>query len=212
MARNANTVTGKVSKKSSEEVRTAQSSAGVWLFLFVVVFGALIGYQQKEIYDLKQSSATFNADLQQNIEQSIKQDVAQMRKVYIYNLEDTLRGIKLESFNREFEAKLNVLNEEVSIAQEKISSLEDTKDKDTFSDIYMKSLKLKRDTMIQEYNHTLEDLTEQINQAITKIAKEKGASVIFDRRAVAALTDNVEDVTKEVVENVQLLRPKTMDE
>jgi len=212
MARNANTVTEKVSKKSSEEVRTAQSSAGVWLFLFVVVFGALIGYQQKEIYDLKQSSATFNADLQQNIEQSIKQDVAQMRKVYIYNLEETLRGIKLESFNREFEAKLNVLNEEVSVAQEKISSLEDTKDKDTFSDIYLKSLKLKRDTMIQEYNHTLEDLTEQINQAITEIAKEKNASVILDRRAVASLTEDVEDVTDEVVKKVKLLRPKTMDE
>lgn len=66
--------------------------------------------------------------------------------------------------------------------------------------------------MIQEYNHTLEDLTEQINQAITQIAKEKNASVILDRRAVASLTEDVEDVTDEVVKKVKLLRPKTMDE
>jgi Skp family chaperone for outer membrane proteins len=66
--------------------------------------------------------------------------------------------------------------------------------------------------MIQEYNRTLEDLTEQINQAVTQIAKEKHALVILDLRAVASLTENVEDVTNEVIKKVKLMRPKAMDE
>ena len=190
-----------------ENVST-KSSFGIWLFLIVILFGALIGYQQKEIQDLKQLNETFETD----IRQYLSKNMAQMKKVYVYNLEETLKGVELEKLNQEFEEKLKILNDEVSIAQEKISSLEDTKDKDTFSDIYLQSLKLKRDTMLQEYNRSLEDLTNQVNQAISQIAKEKDASVILDVRAVASLTENVEDVTDEVIKKVKIVRPKTMDE
>lgn len=196
--------TKKVSPKTSRAPEKEHNNSGIWLFLFVILFGALIGYQQKEIYDMKQSNEAFKTNVQQNM--------AQIKKVYVYNLEDTLKGIKLENLNREFEEKLKILNDEVSVAQEKISSLEDSADKDTFSDIYLKSLKLKRDTMIQEYQHSLEDLTEQVNQAIGEIAKEKKASVILDVRAVASLTENVEDVTEEVIKRVKVQRPRTMDE
>jgi len=190
-----------------ENVST-KSSFGIWLFLIVILFGALIGYQQKEIQDLKQLNETFETDIRQDL----SKNMAQMKKVYVYNLEETLKGVELEKLNQEFEEKLKILNDEVSIAQEKISSLEDTKDKDTFSDIYLQSLKLKRDTMLQEYNRSLEDLTNQVNQAISQIAKEKDASVILDVRAVASLTENVEDVTDEVIKKVKIVRPKTMDE
>ncbi len=190
-----------------ENVST-KSSFGIWLFLIVILFGALIGYQQKEIQDLKQLNETFETDIRQDL----SKNMAQMKKVYVYNLEETLKGVELEKLNQEFEEKLKILNDEVSIAQEKISSLEDTKDKDTFSDIYLQSLKLKRDTMLQEYNRSLEDLTNQVNQAISQIAKEKDASVILDVRAVASLTENVEDVTDEVIKKVKIIRPKTMDE
>lgn len=194
----------KTLKQETKSLKQEQKSLGKLWVLIVILFGALIGYQQKEIHDLKQANGTLKANVQQNM--------AQLKKVYVYNLEETLKGIKLESLNREFEEKLKVLNEEVSIAQEKISSLKDSKDKDTFSDIYLKSLKLKRDTMIQGYNRSLEDLTEQVNQAISEIAKEKKASVILDVRAVASLTENVEDVTEEVIKRVKLQRPQAMDE
>lgn len=178
------------------------------LFLVLIVLGAVIGVQQKQIFDLQQAQEAFKSNLQQDI----KQNAAQIKKVYVYNLEETLRGVNLEGLNREFEAKLNVLNDEVSTAQKKISSLKETKDKDDFSDVYLKSLKLKRDTMMQEYNRTLEDLTAQINQTVSEVAKEKNASVIFDIRAIASLTENVEDVTEEVIKKVKLMRPKTLDE
>lgn len=178
------------------------------LFLVLIVLGAVIGVQQKQIFDLQQAQEAFKSNLQQDI----KQNAAQIKKVYVYNLEETLRGVNLEAMNREFEAKLNVLNDEVSTAQKKISSLKETKDKDDFSDVYLKSLKLKRDTMMQEYNRTLEDLTAQINQTVSEVAKEKNASVIFDIRAIASLTENVEDVTEEVIKKVKLMRPKILDE
>lgn len=197
-------VSPKTSRASKQEKKT---SGKLWV-LIVILFGALIGYQQKEIQDLKQLNETFETDIRQDL----SKNMAQMKKVYVYNLEETLKGVELEKLNQEFEEKLKILNDEVSIAQEKISSLEDTKDKDTFSDIYLQSLKLKRDTMLQEYNRSLEDLTNQVNQAISQIAKEKDASVILDVRAVASLTENVEDVTDEVIKKVKIVRPKTMDE
>ena len=198
--------------KTSTTTKTPKSKSKTpinWLWLpVVIVLGIVIGAQQKQIFDLQQAQEAFKSNLQQDI----KQNAAQIKKVYVYNLEETLRGVNLEGMNREFEAKLNVLNDEVSTAQKKISSLKETKDKDDFSDVYLKSLKLKRDTMMQEYNRSLEDLTEQVNLAVTEIAKEKGASVIFDIRAVASLTDNVEDVTGEVIKRIKLSRPKVLDE
>ncbi len=177
-----------------------KASYGILLFLIVILFGVLIGYQQKEIRDLRQSNETFRSEIKQDFNTS----VAQMKKVYVYNLEETLKGVELEKINQEFEKKLKVLNDEVSIAQDKISSLKDSKDKDNFSDIYLQSLKLKRDTMLQEYNRMLEDITAQVNQAVSQVAKEKDAAVILDIRAVAALTENVEDVTSEVIKKVKI--------
>lgn len=198
-------------KAVKSSAKTAHNKGGfvkLLLLLPVILFAAAIGMQQKQIYDLQQAQKNFAGDLQQDIEQN----VAEVKKVYVYDLGETLQGVNLEGLNREFEAKLNVLNDEVSIAQEKISSLKETKDKDNFSDMYLKSLKLKRDTMIQEYNRALEDLTEQINRTVAEIAREKNASVIFDIRAVASLTENVENVTKEVIDRVKLTRPKVLDE
>ncbi len=195
LTNNSNTIT-KLYAKAPQNKNNSKK----WFYLVVILFLALIGFQQKEIYDLQISSS------------NQQQDITQIKKVYVYNLEDTLRGVNLEKLNQEFEEKLNILNEEVSIAQEKISSLKETKEKDNFSEIYLKSLKLKRDTMVQEYHHTLENLTEQINQAVTEIAKEKKALVILDLRAVASLTDNVEDVTDEVIKRVKITRPQAMNE
>lgn len=202
--KNTTTENEKVLPKTSLKSKQEKNTVRTWSILIVVLLGILIGYQQKEIMDLRQSAEVFKTDVQQNL--------AQMKKVYVYNLEETLKGIKLENINRKFEEKLNILNDEVSVAQKKISSLKDSKEKDTFSDIYLKSLKLKRDTMIQEYNNLLENLTEQVNQAVSQIAKEKDASVILDVRAVASLTENVEDVTDLVIKKVKLQSPKAIDE
>ena len=169
-----------------------------------IILLCVIAFQQYEIMQLWQR--------QEDLHGELKQTAAQLKKVYVYDLEETLRSVKLDSLNREFEAKINILNDEVSSAQQKIASLKETKEKDNFSDVYLKSLKLKRDTMLQEYNRTLENLTEEINKTITEIAAEKGASIIFDKRIISAQTENVEDVTPELIKRVNLTRPKILDE
>lgn len=138
--------------------------------------------------------------------------VLQSKKAYVYDLEQTLRGIKLDELNREFEAKINILSDEVASAKKKIASLNESKDKDDFSEVYLKSLKLKRDSMIKEYNKTLENLTEEINKTVSQIADEKGASVVLDKRVVVSQNKNVEDITAEVIKRVNLPRPQILDE
>lgn len=150
--------------------------------------------------------------LNKTAEDNVRQCVLQSKKVYVYDLEQTLRGVRLDELNREFETKINILSDEVASAQEKIASLKESKDKDNFSDVYLKSLKLKRDSMIREYNKTLENLTAEINKMVSQIADEKGASVVLDKRIVASQTQNVEDITDEVIKRVKLPRPQILDE
>ena len=183
--------------------KRAENKISILGILGVILLGA-VAYQQLEIMQLRQQQTDLHSELTQT--------AAQLKKVYVYDLEETLRSVKLDSLNREFEAKINILNDEVSSAQQKIASLKETKEKDNFSDVYLKSLKLKRDTMLQEYNRTLENLTEEINKTISEIAAEKGASIIFDKRIISSQTENVEDVTPELIKRVNLTRPKILDE
>ena len=69
-----------------------------------VLCAGFIGFQQWQIHRLNKQ-------------------IEPLQNVYIYDLEETLRGVRLDEFNREFEAKINILNDEVSTAQSKISSL-----------------------------------------------------------------------------------------
>lgn len=187
---------------AKKEVKDGKKS--VLSILIIILLGSAIAYQQFEIYHLQQTQIKLRDDFTKTAEQ--------LKKVYVYDLEATLRGVKLDDLNREFEAKINILNDEVSAAQTKIASLKESKDKDNFSDVYLKSLKLKRDTMLKEYNRTLENLTDEVNRVISDIATEKGAAVVFDKRVISSQTEDVEDVTDEVIKRVNLTRPKILDE
>ena len=55
-------------------------------------------------------------------------------------------------------------------------------------------------------------MTEQVNKTVSEIAKEKGASAVFDKRIVASQSKYVEDITEEVIKRVKLTRPKILDE
>lgn len=151
-----------------------------------------------------------NTQQQQN--QMTEQQITNMKKIYVYDVQETLRGVNLEKLNKDFEAKINIINDEVNLAHEKISSLKETKEKDNFSEVYLKSLKLKRDTMLQDYNQILENLTAEINRIITEIAEEKDTAIIFDKRVTASLTKYVEDVTPEVIKRLEEKRDKIFKE
>ena len=73
-----------------------------------------------------------------------KGEVYISKKVDVYDLQEALKGLKIDTLNAEFENRINVLNREVLSAQDKISSLKDYKVKENFSDVYLNSLKMKR--------------------------------------------------------------------
>jgi hypothetical protein len=156
------------------------------VLLFVLSFGLLCSV----VYQFMQTNK-----LQQKLEDAAK--------VYVYDLQDTLRGLRIDELNAEFEAKINILNHEVLTAQNKISSLKDANIQADFSDVYLNSLKNKRDTMIKEYNDTLQEITDRINQNLVQIAHEKNTPTIFNKQTIGAFTPDVIDITAEIVQRIQ---------
>ncbi|MBQ9035243.1 MAG: hypothetical protein IJ099_04695 [Alphaproteobacteria bacterium] len=155
------------------------------ILLFVLSFGLLCSV----VYQFMQTNK-----LQQKLDDA---------KVYVYDLQDTLRGLRVDELNAEFEAKINILNHEVLTAQNKISSLKDANIQADFSDVYLNSLKNKRDTMIKEYNDTLQEITDRINQNLVQIAHEKNTPTIFNKQTIGAFTPDVIDITAEIVQRIQ---------
>ncbi len=192
-------------KRNKTEYEGSKKIVFAYFLLLVCIAG--IAFQQFEIYTLQHGQQE-----QRGLMQSISQNARQLKKIYVFDLEKALLKLNIADINKEFEAKIKVLNDEVSTAQKKIASLKETKDKDTFSDMYLQSLKLKRDTMLQEYTNTLENLTEEINQTVANVGIEKNASVVFDKRVIATQTEEVEDITDEVVKRAKVKRPKILDE
>ncbi len=133
----------------------------------------------------------------------LRRQLEDVRKVYIYDLQETLRGLRVDELNAEFEAKVNILNHEVITAQNKISSLKEANVQADFSDVYLNSLKNKRDDMIKEYNDTLQSITTQINENLAQIAQEKNTSTIFSKQSISAFTPNVIDITPEIIQRIQ---------
>ena len=58
----------------------------------------------------------------------------------------------------------------------------------------------------------LRNITNEINDKVTELAQENGATIIFDKRLVTASTSFVVDLTPEIVSRVKLLRPRILDE
>ena len=142
----------------------------------------------------------------QNLEKkasSIEQKAVAMRMVYVYSLEETLEGINILEKKQKFEQDALALNDEVAKAEQKIKNLKKEKVKEDFSDVYLDSLRLKRDNLVEEYHKMLEDLTAKVNKGLEEIAKEKDASTIFTKNAVAVSTPYVIDVTPILVEKLK---------
>ena len=180
-------------KKTASGGKTAKVVWGVLKAIIFLLFCGIIGFQQSHI-------------------KRLENQVENSRYVYVYDVEEVLRGIRLDDLNREFEAKISILNQEVSSAQDKISTLKNSKVKEDFSDVYLKSLKLKRDNMVKEYGRMLQNITNEINEKVTGLALDNGIAVVFDKRFITVRTPQVIDLTDEIIRQVQFTRPSILDE
>ncbi|MBR1756029.1 MAG: hypothetical protein IJ738_00465, partial [Alphaproteobacteria bacterium] len=78
------------------------------------------------------------------------------------------------------------------------------------SDVYLNSLKMKRDTMINDYNEALQDITTQINDNLVRIAEVKNTPTIFNKQSISAMTKDVEDITQELVDKIKINKAKNL--
>ena len=133
----------------------------------------------------------------------LSQQIEQAQKVYVFSMEDALIKLGTVSLKQNFEKEVMALNNELEKNEKKIETIRNAKVRDDFSAVYMDSLKLKRDTLVQNYQKQLADLTEQINKALSEVAKKYDASTIFNAKSTVVKTSNVTDVTDEVVNIVK---------
>ena len=121
------------------------------------------------------------------------------RMIYVYSLEEAMIGINAAEEKNKFEQEALRLSDEVTAAEEKIMSLKDKEVQEDFSDVYLNSLRLKRDNLVEEYHKMLEDLSNKVNKSLEEIAAEKNAGTIFLKSMIAVNTPYVVDVTPELV-------------
>lgn len=133
----------------------------------------------------------------------LSQQIEQAQKVYVFSMEDALIKLGTVSLKQNFEKEVMALNNELEKNEKKIETIRNAKVRDDFSAVYMDSLKLKRDTLVQNYQKQLADLTEQINKALSEVAKKYDAPTIFNAKSTVVKTSNVTDVTDEVVNIVK---------
>lgn len=154
----------------------------------------ILGFMTYEEYKIHSLSAQIEAQQAQ---------IAVNRRIYVYSLEDVLRATDAVAAKTNFESEVIKLNDEILEAEGKIKSLKDAKVKADFSDVYMKNLRLKRDDLVAKYEQSIAELTDKINKTIEEIAEEKNAPAVFLKSSVAVISDDVEDITSEVIARIK---------
>lgn len=167
--------------------------------------------QQEELdkYEKEHEELVKNAEQQKELIRSAKQQeelvklINDSRKIYVYSLEEVLVKAEALTPKQKFDEDIIKLNEELLDGEKKIKSIKDAKVKEDFSDVYLKNLRMRRDELINNYQNSINELTQKINQALAEIAKEKNASAVFLKSAIAVQTPYVVDLTDEIAERLQ---------
>lgn len=193
--------------KTSENEQTAvqpQKCGRTSLIMLTLALLATIAGSSYGFYYFYEQNTALNAELAQTkqIAETLSAELQNSKIVYVYNLEAVVASSNLVTLKQQFETKINELIKEVDDAQKKIKNMKKSKVKDDFSDVYMKSLKLKRDETIKAYDETMIQATENINVAVKEIALAKGAKTVFNAKAIALTSEYTVDLTPEVIDLV----------
>lgn len=125
------------------------------------------------------------------------------RKIYVYNMDEVLIQTGFVDSKKKFDEDVLKLNDEVMAAEKKIKNLKNEKVKNDFATVYLDSLKLKRNELIDNYQKQIEELTNKINKNLKIIAAEKNAPTIFNKSSIAVMTNDVIDVSAELVDKIK---------
>ncbi len=187
--------------------RSASSAKG--LIIFVIVVCALVGsfyayrYVHKKVSKMLanhiQENVLYVTDyLQQRID-NLEEDLEKSKNIYVYNLQAAVANSDMVKIKENFEKDVKALNKEIEEARKKIQKLEKSNVKKDFAELYLNSLKLKKDNMLKNHEKELQNAADSINAALNEIVKKEKIPAIFKVDAVAYSSGNVIDVTPEVV-------------
>jgi len=123
---------------------------------------------------------------------------------YVYNAEQLIRNFSaLTEVKQVFEKQISVLNTKVNEAREKLDGMKDKKAKEEYATVYLSSLTLQRDQLVEQYQKDLNVLSQKIDQALVDVANENGLPYVFDAKAIVVTTPHVVDVTGAVLKKLQ---------
>jgi len=180
----------KNSEKNKKGIRVSRMVAGAaCLALLGLVFFT---------YSLERRITRIENNTSQ-IEDKLAKRVDDNRRIYVYNMEETLLAAGIPASSQQFESDIASLEREVADAQEKIKTLKEAQVKEEFSDMYLRSLKMKRDELINKYSESMQVVLDAINQALEEVARENNVHTIFLSSAIAVSTEYVVDVTPQVI-------------
>lgn len=119
-------------------------------------------------------------------------------KIYVYSMENVLLLAGMADENKQHQIELDKLEKEIDAAKKKLNSIKDKKLKQEYSEVYMKSLSLKRDTLVETHNKFMANLLKNVNRALLAVTEKYKAPTIFSAKSIVVHTPNVVDVTKEI--------------
>ena len=200
------------SEKLVTEEKAKSRRSGFWiksLVVLVVLLGVSVGgfYAYRYIHKMVsealanhiQENVLYVTDYLQQRVDNLEEELDKSRKVYVYNLQAAVVESNMIKIKEDFEKNVEALNKEIDEARKKIQKLEKSNVKKDFSELYLRSLTLKKDNMLKDHKKALQDAADDINAALDKIIKEKKIPAIFKVDAIAYSSDNIVDVTPEVI-------------
>ena len=128
----------------------------------------------------------------------------QTQRQYVYDTEKLVKGYTLlAEVQKNFEKQISDLNVKVNEARQKLEKMSDKKAKEEYATVYVSSLSLQRDQLLEQYQNNMKTLNEKVNQALVNVANEKNLPYVLDAKSIVVTTGAVVDVTDDVLKKLQ---------
>lgn len=185
----------KTDKAPNNLINKPITAIAVFLLICIAIFG---------VQNIRLSSRLKSLERHvSEMENSLSQNVDENRKIYVFNMDETVKGVGLQETNQKFEQDINDLDAQVKEAQATIQDLKDEAMKVRILNLSIKPLQIKRDDLLDAYAKSMQSALAQINDALAEISTENNVPTIFMNKAVAVNTNYVVDVTSQVIEKVK---------
>ena len=138
-----------------------------------------------------------------NIDSQVAQKIDAGRKIYVFSLDNTVLSLGMLDKKKLFEQKVNKLNDEVRAAEKKLKGIKDQSVRSEYSEVYMKSLQIKRNNLIMDYEKEMAELNNRINKALEDVVVEQKLPAVWSAKNIAVATPDVVDITEAVIAKLQ---------